>query len=291
VTKLEIALEECLARIDIDGASVDEVLANYPQLQADLRPMLLTAQKIRAAAAVKPNNDFKNRNRAALSAAIRSNPRRTRSAWQNPFALRVAGSLAVLALALISATTVSAQSALPGQALYAWKLGSERVWRNWQSDLVSADLFLGNRRLAELQAVKGFAEHEQIAVDQYALLLEQLARDLAASDAQKKIDAQVVLNTHKDVLNALVVESSVVAENLEKLFSLLPTLDGSPEALPTPTAEPAGDNNEGGLVLPAVPTLSAPSTGGREDQEEGNKEDEGDSTWFEEVITDLLGSP
>ena len=54
---------------------------------------------------------------------------------------------------VLATTTAFAQTAMPGHALYGWKLGSEIVWRTVSADQVSVDLSLAERRTDEITTV------------------------------------------------------------------------------------------------------------------------------------------
>src|SRR5689334_14137582 len=67
--------------------------------------------------------------------------------------------------------------ALPGQALYPWKLASERVWRGISSDPVGVDLQLGDRRVDEAVALSSNSEARDIALHGYEKVVTDLASE------------------------------------------------------------------------------------------------------------------
>ncbi|HNO31643.1 MAG TPA: hypothetical protein PKI78_07630, partial [Anaerolineales bacterium] len=63
--KLFDALEICLQEVE-DGAEVEAVLAYYPDLASELRPILKTAAKARKMAAAEPAPEVVRRGRARV---------------------------------------------------------------------------------------------------------------------------------------------------------------------------------------------------------------------------------
>lgn len=53
----------------------------------------------------------------------------------------------MLLITLVTTHTVLAQSALPGEDLYRWKVTSEHIWRGMSADPLVTDLRLVDRRL------------------------------------------------------------------------------------------------------------------------------------------------
>ncbi len=62
-------------------------------------------------------------------------------------------SLAALAAAFAVTGTALAQTALPGDTLYPWKLSSEQLWRAASPDPMGVDLYLAGRRAGEVASV------------------------------------------------------------------------------------------------------------------------------------------
>ena len=121
------ALEMCLHEIE-NGADMDTVLARYPKLAAELRPILETSVKARNMSIAGPSPEAIRRGRArvmqraAEMRASRVAPRkRVIPAFQ-----RLALSFSLAALLLLSSTGLlsASASALPGENLYPVK----RTW-------------------------------------------------------------------------------------------------------------------------------------------------------------------
>ncbi len=147
----ETILEDCIEQIASGENSLEECLARYPKFAADLEPILFAAAQLKAVRDVKPPSHLRGRIRAQLHQKMETNPRQRRGL--PVFFWRMALNMAVLSFALVMSNTVFAQGALPGEALYHWKLASENLWRVVTVDPVGTDLELSHRRLDEYLAV------------------------------------------------------------------------------------------------------------------------------------------
>lgn len=133
MTNLYDALELCLQEIE-NGAEIESVLVQYPDLADELRPILETSVQARSLSAPEPSDALTRRNRAKVlqraaemsDANIKPAPR---SAWFAS-ARRFATSLALLILIFASGTNLVSAStiSLPGDNLYSVK----RSWENLQ---------------------------------------------------------------------------------------------------------------------------------------------------------------
>ncbi|MBI4731241.1 MAG: hypothetical protein HY781_03800 [Chloroflexi bacterium] len=160
----DLVLDECLNQISSGASTLDECLARHPNYAAQLKPLLQTASRFERGRDVRPSPAFKARARARLALHMQAHPRR--KPLFAPF-LRVAFSMAVVVLMFLTAGTALAQSALPGDALYQWKLTGELVWRATASDPLAVDLALSERRVDEMLAVSGDAAAYASALDGY----------------------------------------------------------------------------------------------------------------------------
>jgi hypothetical protein len=157
---LEQVLENCLKRLTEGRSTVEECLSSYPEHAAQLEPLLQNASGLmQARREIHVSPIFKSRGRAKLTLHMLDHPQqRSRRAF--PFAWRhFAVTTAVLMLALLSAGTVRAQSALPGDLFYSWKITSERLWRGISSDEGHVDLILAERRIREIVATADDPDH------------------------------------------------------------------------------------------------------------------------------------
>lgn len=256
VTKLDIALEQCLEQLRTGEATVEQCLQRYPELQEQLWPMLAAAAQVQELGEFKPRPEFRMQTRAMLHGYMRASPRR-RPGFSSGF-LRLATSLGVVVLALVSTGAALAQSALPGDPLYPVKLTTEQVWRNLQSDPVRADAALANRRVQELVAVQGQAELEEIGINLYAETVQQL-RSAAKDDPQLTAWLNQLLLVQQDTLQELLVNTDAGLH--EKLFELLfqPLNSTKPSPAPTPTPSTPSTPEASGAV-PADKAIVATAT-------------------------------
>ena len=148
--RLERALDECLSQLNTGEFSLDELLARYPEHEAELRPLLQTAMRIRQVPRAVPSPEAKAAGRQRLLAAVARKRREKARARPSMLSrlgqsaailvqplvrpqrqsLRLAQAIAALLLvfSLISAGTVKvAAGSLPNSPLYPIKLTAERV--------------------------------------------------------------------------------------------------------------------------------------------------------------------
>lgn len=167
MNKLFDALETCLQEIE-NGADLETVLARYPELAAELRPILQTAIKARTMAAAEPSAEAMRRGRARVmqhAAELReakSAPRRVIPIFQ-----RLSMSFALLLLFLTSSLGIlsASASALPGESLYPVKRGWESVRLFFIFDREARDLLANefeNERLHEIDELLAEGRHETI---------------------------------------------------------------------------------------------------------------------------------
>lgn len=179
-SNLDSVLEDCLERI-AQGETLQRCLELYPEHAAELKPMLLAAARLESSTQVRPSGAFKTRARAQLYAHMEAHPRQRGWSQQLSPVLRTISVLATLLLAFTVTGTALAQSALPGQVLYPWKLASERVWHNISSDPVGVDLVLADRRVDEAVAVSQNSEARDIALHGYEKVMKDLASESTAT--------------------------------------------------------------------------------------------------------------
>jgi hypothetical protein len=166
--ELETVLDICLSQIEHGESSIDECLALYPEQAAELEPLLKAATRLSRGRDVVPDPAYKARTRAQLSIYMQQNPQRKRV---SPIFWRVAIGVMTMLIAFLATGTSFAQSALPGDQLYDWKLTSENVWRMTSSDQLGVDLTLSNRRVQEIVVVSGNQARQQRALENYQKLL------------------------------------------------------------------------------------------------------------------------
>jgi len=242
-------LDDCLTQITSGASSLDECLARHPEHAARLKPLLQTAVRVERGRKVKPSPAFKSRTRAQLYARMEAYPRRARTfspVW------RVAVSLAVLLMAFLITGTAFAQSALPGQPLYAWKLSSEQAWRAASPDPVGVDLSLAERRVDEAIAVAADPARKAQALSGY---LEALARLKSESEAGNNERISLALKSHQEKLSAAGISVPELDHTIKPSDSnpiIIPTIPPVvPVLSPLPKIVPS-------LLPPVVPTVQIP---------------------------------
>lgn len=247
---LDRALDGAIELV-LQGKSLEEALAQYPEHEAQLKPLLKATLQISKVGEALPSPALKSRGRARLEGAMAAAPR-TRG--RNPL-FRLAASMAALLLTLATATTAMAQSALPGEPLHTWKLYSEQVWRSLHTNPVQADLQIAQRRLEELLAVDGDPARVPAALSAYASALDVLRTQLEALP-DRALSAQQALHGQRDLVEA-VLESA--GSSVDEVFTILPTLDVLITANPmqVPVSTPVEQIQ---LVMPVIPTVVAPAS-------------------------------
>src|SRR6185503_10908700 len=165
---LETILDVCLYQIEEGESSIDECLARYPEHAAQLEPLLHAATKLARGREVTPDPSYRMRARSQLNVFMQQNPQRKRV---SPVFWRVAVGFATMVMLFIASGTAFAQQALPGDALYNWKLTSEHLWRFTSSDQIGYDIALSNRRMNELLVVSGDQMRREWAIQNYEKLL------------------------------------------------------------------------------------------------------------------------
>lgn len=228
MSKLEQSLEESLARLTSGEASVEECLSRYPEHAAELRPLLMAVTLLERGQEVRPTATFKSRTRAELMAHMRTHPRQAQPGLRTVLfprgfgfalgqAFNAASGLAAIGVLVLGTITVLAQTALPGDALYRWKVGSEQVWRAVHLDPLETDLLLTDRRASELTSVAGTPEAEEIARQEYQQSLANLVTAYPSVDSQVAISA--ALQAQQDNL----AEAGVSVPELDRLLTTLST--------------------------------------------------------------------
>ena len=266
--KFDLALEDCLDR-RAHGEGLEECLRRYPRFAGRLRPLLQAASELESAVAPSPSEAFKQNTRAALISRIQApahqpGPVRphgatvVRSRSLKPSWRLSLGLVTAAVLAFFSIGTAMAQSALPGQSLYGWKLTSEQAWLAVSPDHVAANLVLAQRRAGEALAVTG--TNRQVALQGYNQVLTRLA-DVGKKDP----------DANKRILPALTVQHDLLANsgisdpNLDEYLSQpAPAANGAAIRFRTRLFHPHHSGTNHLLSLPSspspTPTESSPAS-------------------------------
>jgi hypothetical protein len=240
MTEFEKVLQRCLRDLEQGVSSVDECLHRYPAYAPQLEPILLTCAYIERARAARLSNAFKARVRVRVVQHMFAHPRKpARSplmfAHRSSALVRLAVGMAVVLLALIAAGTVYAQSALPGDTLYGWKLASEKAWRAVSPDPVKTDLVIAERRVDELIAVR----HD-------ATLYARTRQ--AYLEVEARLITELTVENEKEILTTL--ETQIEELNQSGIFLPQPEPDRD-QTVPPPLEEPIP-------TLTPVPTVLIP---------------------------------
>jgi hypothetical protein len=205
--ELETILDICLSQIKDGESDVEECLALYPEQAAQLEPLLKAATKLARGREVIPDPAYKARTRARLSIYMQQNPQRKRV---SPLFWRFAIGIATMLLAFLATGTSFAQSALPGDQLYTWKLTSENVWRMTSNDQLGVDITLSNRRVNELVVLSQDQMRRARALESY----EKLLVKFKAANEKDRSRIMPVLRTQHEAL----IKAGVTIPELEALF-------------------------------------------------------------------------
>jgi hypothetical protein len=205
---LETILDTCLYQIEEGESSIDECLARYPEHAAQLKPLLLAATKLARGRDVMPDPSYRMRARSQLNVYMQQNPQRKRV---SPIFWRFSIAFVTVAMLFLASGTAFAQQALPGDALYNWKLTSEHIWRYTYSDQLGYDIVLSNRRMNELLVVSGDEVRRASAIQNYERLLIKFRN---AEDADDRARILPVLQAQHQAL----LEAGVTVPELEDYF-------------------------------------------------------------------------
>lgn len=222
MTEFEKILEQCL--VDLEGGilNVDECLSRYPGHALQLEPVLLTHTALEGVGAAQPSAVFKARVRAKLIQQMRAHPRRRSGRFNFAF-MRLATNLAIVLLTLLAVGTAYAQSSLPGDTFYEWKLASENAWRVLSSDPVATDLKIAERRMNELIAVRSDSALHAETLNAY---LEVTARLRSEATVESEALILQTLTSQEETLqeSGIAVPGVIEEDALPQIDEIVPTL-------------------------------------------------------------------
>ena len=206
--ELETILDTCLYQIEEGESNIEACLARYPDHAEELKPLLMAATRLARAREVVPDPSYKARARTQLNVYMQQHPQRRRV---SPIFWRFSIALATVMLLFVASGTAFAQTALPGDAFYTWKLTSESVWRFTSSDPLGVDITLSNRRVDELMTVSGDQIRRERAVENYEKLLIKFN---AEQDEEKRERILPILRAQQEALK----KAGVSVPELESYF-------------------------------------------------------------------------
>jgi hypothetical protein len=129
----------------------------------------------------------------------------------SPVLWRFAIAAMTVLLLFVASGTAFAQTALPGDTFYNWKLTSEHVWRFTSSDPLGVDITLSNRRMNELVRVSDNEALRERAVRNYE---ELLIKFNAEQDEEKRARILPILRAQHEAL----IEAGIQVPELESYF-------------------------------------------------------------------------
>lgn len=150
--KFDDILNECIERV-LRGESIEACLASYPELSAELEPLLLTAMDTIKAAAIAPRPEFRQRAGLEFQAAIHDLKLIKHGFFVRQFRWVAVVSAVIVILLAGSGTVAAASNSLPDEPLYTVKLATEDVRLTLTtSELGKAKLYaeFADRRVNEI---------------------------------------------------------------------------------------------------------------------------------------------
>jgi len=241
MSKLEKVLDDCLTRLMSGEATLEDCLAKYPEHAAELSRLIMAAGRLGPGRDIRPSLQFRNQARAQLIGHMRAHPRRQQPKWQRSLSLfqvgfifrrafNVALGLAAMMMLFLTTGTVLAQTALPGDTLYGWKITSEQVLRKVHPDPLTVDLMIARRRANDLlRVMDGNVQAKALALAEYQQSLTQLST-YSDPEAQEAI-SELLLEQKADLDQA-----QVVVPDLEQL---LVTIEDENELVPADEVQEA----------------------------------------------------
>lgn len=200
------ALETCLLAIET-GASLDQVLKEYPDLREELQPLLEAAILARRGNIGSIPNDVMNRSRTQAlthAAALRSNNNKTAGVFGVLPRLAVALLVVVIVFLTGSSLIVASAKSLPGDQLYPVKRAVENVRLGITVDVTAHQEIEANfqeRRLSEVQQLISLQRKEAISFD---------AKVLQIGDSRWLIGNIIVILTPKTLIIGEITPGMIV---------------------------------------------------------------------------------
>ena len=224
-SSIEEALSECLGRIETGETTLEEELSLYPELRAELEPLLSIAAELSAIPKVEAPASLRGYKRPVFrSPASKIQPRESwwrrfvplgapSSGWATPL-IRVAAALLIVAAAT-SGTIVASANSLPNEPLFPVKLAIENaqlaIAPNAQAR-VGLELQFAANRVSEVQSAA--QQDNPAAVAQGVALYEQSVNAaIKASEAA----SQAAPNAPEKVQESLRQNVQVLTEVQEKV--------------------------------------------------------------------------
>lgn len=235
MSKLEQVLDDCLGML-AQGSSVQDCLDEHPEHRAQLSELLGLVKEVEKLKPIAPSLGSRGAMRTQLLTQIMP-PRKSMFSRARRFALAL---ITLIALFLVTGTA-QAQSALPGELLYPWKLTSEVLAGSVVRDPLGYEFFIAERRIAEIEALIGFPEEQRIAQDMLLDILQGFENYIDETD---RIRIEIFLN---ETLRDQVIDPSSDFSPA----TIYPDVQKEETAVPPQTPLPELDLDD--LLTPAVP--------------------------------------
>ena len=238
-------LDICLREMD-NGVDVEKILARYPELAKELRPILLASAKAKQLVVTGPLVDVARRNRAKLlqhAAELREGKvkRKSYDVWF-PSLRRLVVTLIVLTIVFAGGTSLvrASSGTVPGDRLYSVKRTWENVLVFFTTDSQKRELLefeQDNERLDELNEL--FEQGRSAPVDFVGVVASQSANQWLISGINVLISPQTRLSQESIIVGAEVhvtghAQTGFVQADFIKLISLN-------EVVSTPEDSSTGD--------------------------------------------------
>jgi hypothetical protein len=267
--KLVDALETCLQRME-QGEALDSVLAGYPQLAAQLRPLLVTAVRARSANREPfPQSALARSRSRGLSLAADLRQRGIHQPVLRRFWRPAVTILSVIVILVVSSNGILVASAhsIPGDTLYPLKLSVESTQLNLVSNLAQKQKLEQTFRERRLEETKSLISIRRIEdVDFTGVLTNQSGDKWLVSGIPVVITAQVDRDDGIQIGDDIDVNGSTdTAGNVEAMrlsLASVPDADEdypvvSPTQTPTQTLTPKSDFMETPTESALIPVHSS----------------------------------
>lgn len=290
MTDLYDALEDCLQKLE-QGSTLDAAIADYPELAAELYPLLEVSLQARKAGHFTVPEETRRRARARLlqhASQLRETRRKSRSIL--PFWPRLALAFGIVAILIFLSGTAlvkAASGALPGELLYPVK----RTWETLRLELTLdaekralMESQLAQERLDEVNELLKKGESAQIEFS--GLLIERQGEWWQVSGISILVTPSTQLPT-ETIANGtpIMVIGRTRADGIVEAFkiSILP-----PGAW-LPPLQPSEKEQEEPIPVPTSPSLVSPTP--QSEEGEDNDEDEQPETYqFSGIIEWMRGN-
>ena len=272
-------LQDCLDRIENEGATIEDCLALYPQHKEELRELLVLSISLGDLILVSPSKEFSTNASNRLIAKLPDQPstigNKIRQILQSNYQLpqrqmALARILITLAIVIILGTTVvyAADAAGPGDFLYPLDRSIERIRLQVTSDpqeIVKLRLAHAAERLEEAaeNIEFGYFENSKLALEAYQLEIDQFSSLMIQTNTQNRLAIETMINEglaiHEETLRRLMTNAPEDAQEPIKN-----AIEASRKGLidrESPTQTPAHNQDKNTPQRPMLETPQSPNQG------------------------------